>query len=235
MTNYAEKTDYKLLYKQKHDLLAALFEKRLTSEETVDGLLNFLDAVLDEAEENGLFEYPKCEKCGAVVGPDQTICDDCKEETEQSVGIKNMTCSTCGVIMCMGVDNCKILTPEAKKAGKVFGKLTVHSINATIPRLYLKKEVEEIIEKKCGVSVEVIFELHDDNSVTIELEGEEEALDKACEVFPLDNTFTMTEELLDILFNVEEGKRGRISLFTEDDDNFHILLPADLYNVIPAM
>ena len=48
-------TDFSLLAKQKEALVKAMMTKEPVPEEVLDGLVNFLDAIMDEAEENHLF------------------------------------------------------------------------------------------------------------------------------------------------------------------------------------
>lgn len=48
-------TDFSLLAEQKEALVKAMMTKEPVPEEVLDGLVNFLDAIMDEAEENHLF------------------------------------------------------------------------------------------------------------------------------------------------------------------------------------
>ena len=51
--------DWKLLHKQKLELVGYQLYGTLPSKEAVDGLINFLDTLQDEAEEQGLFKFPE--------------------------------------------------------------------------------------------------------------------------------------------------------------------------------
>lgn len=48
-------TDFSLLAKQKEALVKSMMTKEPVPEEVLDGLVNFIDAIMDEAEENHLF------------------------------------------------------------------------------------------------------------------------------------------------------------------------------------
>lgn len=58
-----EHVDWDLLHKQKMALItspATVMDPELR--EATDGLINFLDSLLDEAEDRGLFDYPETEE-----------------------------------------------------------------------------------------------------------------------------------------------------------------------------
>lgn len=52
-------TDFKMLYRQKINLIEASADPSALKQETADGIVCFLDFLLDEAENNGLFTYPE--------------------------------------------------------------------------------------------------------------------------------------------------------------------------------
>ena len=54
-----DRVDYPLLYQQKQDLVRAMETGCPVPAETLEGLVNYLDAVGDMAEAIGLFTYPK--------------------------------------------------------------------------------------------------------------------------------------------------------------------------------
>lgn len=62
LNEFLHKTDFNLLYEQKTALLKALNNPSSLSEDTIEGLANFLDFIGDWAESEGLFVSPAYEK-----------------------------------------------------------------------------------------------------------------------------------------------------------------------------
>lgn len=62
MWKSVEGIDWKLLQEQKLNLIESTWEHKKLTYDTVEGILNLLDSLLDEAEEKGLFKYTETEE-----------------------------------------------------------------------------------------------------------------------------------------------------------------------------